>query len=130
MMSQIYANTQSVVVWLGPEMTDDSSFKNTLLVMGRLSQIPPEKSKTAVLSRLGNADTYQNLGIDFISEREWVCFGAFILRRWFCAMWVVQETFFAKKFIVFCGSNILPWSQITSASGPSRKPASDHYSTK
>jgi Heterokaryon incompatibility protein (HET) len=116
MMSQIYANAQNVVVWLGPEMPDDPGLKSALLVMGRLSQIPPEKFKIAVLSRLGNADTYQNLGIDFIGKREWVCFGAFILRRWFSRMWVVQETFFAKNFIVFCGSNILPWSQITSAS--------------
>lgn len=116
MMSQIYASAQSVVVWLGPEMPDDSGLKMALLVMGRLSQIPPAKFKTAVLSRLGNADTYQNLGIDFISKREWVCFGAFILRRWFCRMWVVQETFFAKNFVVFCGSNIISWSQITSAS--------------
>jgi hypothetical protein len=116
MMGQIYANAQSVVVWLGPEMPDDPGVKNALLVMRRLSQIPPARYKTAVLSRLGNADTYQNLGIDFISKREWVCFGAFILRRWFCRMWVVQETFFAKNFIVYCGSNILPWSQITSAS--------------
>jgi hypothetical protein len=116
MMSRIYARAQSVVVWLGPEMPDDPRLKKALLVMERLSQIPPEKFKTAVLSRLGNADTYQNLGIEFISKTEWVCFGSFVLRRWFGRMWVVQETFFAKKFIVFCGSNILPWSQITSAS--------------
>jgi hypothetical protein len=116
MMSRIYAGAQSVVVWLGPEMLDDPGLKKALLVMERLSQIPPEKFKTAVLSRLGNADTYQNLGIKLIPTSEWVSFGSFILRRWFGRMWVVQETFFAKKFIVFCGSNILPWSQITSAS--------------
>jgi Heterokaryon incompatibility protein (HET) len=116
MMSRIYAHAQSVVVWLGPEMPDDPGLKKSLLIMERLSQIPPEKFKTAVLSRLGNTDTYQNLGIQYIATNEWVCFGSFILRRWFSRMWVVQEAFFAKKFIVFCGPNILPWSQITSAS--------------
>jgi hypothetical protein len=116
MMSQIYANAQNVVVWLGPEMPDDPGCKSAMHVMEVLSQIPPARFKKTVLSRLGNLDTYQNLGIDFISKHEWVCFGAFILRRWFCRMWVVQETFFAKNFIVYCGSNIIPWSQITSAS--------------
>ena len=116
MMSQIYANAQNVVVWLGPEMPDDPGCESALRVMEVLSQILPARFKTAVLSHLGNADTYQNLGIDFISKREWVCFGAFILRRWFSRMWVVQETFFAKNFIIYCGSNILPWSQITAAS--------------
>ena len=115
MMSLVYDKAKSVVVWLGPEMPDDPGLKEAMLVMERLSHIPPERLKTAVLSSLSHSDTYENLGIEFIRYQQWICFGAFILRRWFGRMWVLQETFFARNFIVFCGSNILPWSKISSA---------------
>jgi hypothetical protein len=116
MMGWIYHEAQSVVVWLGPEMPDDPGLEITKTVLQRLAKIPHEKLETMVLSNLDSTDTYEVLGIDFVSSREWVCFGSFILRSWFARMWVVQETFFAKKFIVFCASEILDWKEITRAS--------------
>ncbi|KAF8862095.1 hypothetical protein BDZ45DRAFT_671400 [Acephala macrosclerotiorum] len=116
MMSRIYDQAQSVVVWLGPEMPDDPGVEITKTVLQRLAKIPHSKLETMVLSDLDNTDTYDILGVGPVSSREWVCFGSFILRSWFARMWVVQETFFAKKFIVFCGSNVLDWEEITSAS--------------
>ncbi|CZR54067.1 uncharacterized protein PAC_03950 [Phialocephala subalpina] len=116
MMGRIYSQAQSVVVWLGPEMPDDPGLEITKTVLQRLAKIPHEKLETMVLSDLDNTDTYEMLGIDPVDSWEWACFGSFILRSWFARMWVVQETFFAKKFIVFCGSKILDWEEITRAS--------------
>ncbi|KAF4635119.1 hypothetical protein G7Y89_g2986 [Cudoniella acicularis] len=115
MMSRIYNDAQGVVVWLGPERAEDR-LQTAISVMERLQEIPPEKLKTAVISDLDNIDTYENLSMKPISPEEWIFFAGFILRAWFSRMWVVQETFFAKKFIVFCGSTIIPWSLITHAS--------------
>ncbi|KAH8659320.1 heterokaryon incompatibility protein-domain-containing protein [Tricladium varicosporioides] len=116
MMSKIYHQAQNVVVWLGPEMGDDPGLETSLEVMDRLAMISDEKMKSAVITNLDLVETYEKLGIEPIDDGEWGTFAGFILRTWFGRMWVVQETFFAKNFIVLCGNLVLDWSKISAAS--------------
>ncbi|KAF4637062.1 hypothetical protein G7Y89_g1030 [Cudoniella acicularis] len=116
MMARIYNQAQNVVVWLGPVTPDDPKLETALLVMDRLKSIPQEKLKTEVLYDLRQVQMYENLGIEPIDSAEWDIFASFILRAWFGRMWVVQEAFFAKNFIIYCGEEIIEWSRIAAAS--------------
>ncbi|KAH6666294.1 heterokaryon incompatibility protein-domain-containing protein [Halenospora varia] len=116
MMSKIYNQAQNVVVWLGPEMGDDPGLETSLEVMNRLAEISDEKMRSAVITNLDLIETYDKLGIEPIDDGEWGTFAGFILRTWFGRMWVVQETYFAKNFIVLCGNLVLDWSKISAAS--------------
>ncbi|KAH0559693.1 hypothetical protein GP486_003790 [Trichoglossum hirsutum] len=113
MMNSIYKAAQTVVIWLG---IDDVHTKRAIDVMNRLSSIPPEKLGVELPSNLDDPEMYSALGIPYIEPQQWLDYAAFLQRSWFSRVWVIQEIFVARNVVVFCGSNVLLWSDISASS--------------
>ena len=124
LMSKIYRLARTVIVWLGvgdmhTNVTDSEGkiikdIKGPAIeVVDRLASIPLEKRHVEIPRDLEDPEVYRILGIEYIEPQSWLSYGAFLQRTWFSRVWVIQETFFAQKIVVFCGSLALAWSDIT-----------------
>ncbi|KAH0536279.1 hypothetical protein FGG08_006840 [Glutinoglossum americanum] len=113
MMNKIYQAAKTVVVWLGIE---DVHTRAAIEVMNRLSSIPPEKLKVELPPDLDDSEVYRALGIPYVEPQQWLDYAAFLQRSWFSRVWVIQEIFVARNIVVFCGSNVLLWSDISTSS--------------
>ncbi|KAI9773498.1 MAG: hypothetical protein M1839_002080 [Geoglossum umbratile] len=112
MMNRIYKAAQTVVVWLG---IDDEHTKLAIDVMNRLTSVPPEKLKVEIPPNLDDPEVYRVLGIPYVEPQQWLDYAAFLHRSWFSRVWVIQETFVARNIVVFCGTNVLLWSDISAS---------------
>ncbi|KAN0113261.1 Heterokaryon incompatibility protein (HET) domain containing protein [Hyaloscypha variabilis] len=113
MMERIYRQAQNVVVWLGP---DDTLTELGIEVMQRLASVPPEKRELDLPDDLDNPEVYIGLGIPFCTPQDWLALATFLQRTWFSRVWVLQESFAARRIAVFCGTHVLNWTDITAAS--------------
>jgi hypothetical protein len=113
MMADIYRHAQNVIVWLGP---DDSVTDRGIEAMHRLAAVPEDKHDIGIPSDLEDREGLKRLGLPYIPPRGWLALGTFFLRTWFRRIWVLQETFAAEDPVVFCGTHVLEWSNITAAS--------------
>lgn len=120
LMDVIYSKAETVVVWLGEE---DFHIPGALKVMEALAEVD--------LSRLEQAPYYDDfdaftafdtlieagkaLELPYIEAGEWRDYAAFLQRKWFERIWVVQEKVFAKKTEVFVGPHRLSWDYIIDA---------------
>ncbi|RDW66344.1 hypothetical protein BP6252_09979 [Coleophoma cylindrospora] len=113
MMDRIYKNAETVIIWLGPR---DNETSMALEVMRQIIEIPAQKaSNQKFTSSIGDEEIYQTLDIPYIEPYQWQAYASFLQRTWFSRIWVVQEAFFARKIHVILGTEILKWSDITSA---------------
>jgi hypothetical protein len=112
MMNRIYRSAQTVIVWLG---ISDVHTEHAIDVMSRLSSIPQENRDVSLPLDLDDPEMYQALGITDIEPQQWLDYAAFLKRTWFSRIWVIQETSVARNIVVFCGSHVLLWSDITNA---------------
>ncbi|KAL1873513.1 hypothetical protein Daus18300_003876 [Diaporthe australafricana] len=120
MMDLIYSNAQTVVVWLGEE---DFHTPGALKTMKALAEV--DFSKFEKMPFFDDYDAFtaydtlleagKILGLPDIEAGEWRDYAAFLQRKWFERIWVVQEKVFAKNTEVFVGHQKLPWHHIVKA---------------
>lgn len=113
MMNKIYKSAQTVIVWLG---ISDVHTRLAIEIVNRLASVAPEKAEIDLPSDLEAPEMYSILGIPDIEPQQWLDYAAFLLRTWFSRVWVVQETFVARNIVVWCGSHVLLWSDLTAGS--------------
>jgi hypothetical protein len=112
MMKRIYGQAQNVVIWLGP---DDLLTELGIRVMMRLARVLPQKREIELPDDLEDPEVYSVLDIPVCDSQDWLALGTFLLRTWFGRVWVLQESFFARNVVVFCGTHVLDWEDITAA---------------
>ena len=99
MMRDIYEAAQNVVVWLGPL---GPRVEHALKMVQRLATVALDRHYEFP-GKLANEDIGEILQIGPVGTQQWLDYAALLLRPWFSRIWVVQETFFAQRLIVFCG---------------------------
>lgn len=120
MMDFIYSRAENVVVWLGEE---DFHTAGALKVMEALAEVDYTRLEKAPYYDDFDAFTAYDtlveageaLGLPYIEAGEWRDYAAFLQRKWFERIWVLQEKVFAKKTEVLVGPHRLPWDYITEA---------------
>lgn len=120
MMDVIYRKAETVVVWLGEE---DFHTTGALKIMEALAKVDLTKFEKAPYYDDYDAFTAYDtlleasntLGLPYIEAGEWRDYAAFLQRKWFERIWVLQEKVFAKKTEVFVGPHKLSWDYIIEA---------------
>lgn len=120
MMDVIYSHSETVIVWLGEE---DFHTAGALKIMRALAEVDfngfEEKPYFDDYDAFTAYDTLleagKTLGLPYIEAGEWRDYAAFLQRKWFERIWVLQEKVFAKNTEVFVGSHRLSWDYIIEA---------------
>lgn len=120
MMDVIYSHAETVVVWLGEEDFHTAGALKTMKELAEVNLSAFEEKPyfddydafTAydTLIEAGKAFSFQN-----IDAGEWRDYAAFLQRKWFERIWVLQEKVFAKNTEVFVGPHKLSWNYIIEA---------------
>ncbi|KAH8904112.1 hypothetical protein BR93DRAFT_985429 [Coniochaeta sp. PMI_546] len=108
MMGRIYEKAQTVIIWLGRE---DEHLAGAAKVICRLSSFSPKQARRR-FQEIDDPELLETVGI---SQQQWMDYAAFLQRRWFGRIWVVQESFFSGNKEVWCGDRILPWWKLMTA---------------
>lgn len=119
-MDVIYSRAETVVIWLGEE---DFHTAGALKTMKALAEVNLNKFETAPYFDDYDAFTAydtlieagKTLGLPNIEAGEWRDYAAFLQRKWFERIWVMQEKVFAKNTEVFVGPHKLSWGYIIEA---------------
>ncbi|RYP40754.1 hypothetical protein DL767_001472 [Monosporascus sp. MG133] len=103
LMSLIYKQARSVVIWLGgeDEAAQDALQMMHLIVQKALTNI--QGFETARSMSITDENTYKILGLPRFTIRQWIRLYAFLNRAWFKRAWVIQEIAWAKNTTLFCG---------------------------
>lgn len=120
MMDVIYREAETVVVWLGEE---DFHTTGALKIMEALAKVDLTKFEEAPYYDDYDAFTAYDtlleasntLGLPDIEAGEWRDYAAFLQRKWFERIWVLQEKVFAKNTEVLVGPHKLSWDYIIEA---------------
>ncbi|KAI1735462.1 HET-domain-containing protein [Xylaria scruposa] len=123
MMDQIYQKAEGVLVWLGKE---DEHTGVAIKVLESLARVSPTLAKTPRTLRSFNMDSFRildslhgvckDIGMQDVRLQDLVHYAAFLERKWFTRMWVVQESFFSAATTVFCGKCEIKWAMIQDSS--------------
>ncbi|KAB5585121.1 heterokaryon incompatibility protein-domain-containing protein [Coniochaeta sp. 2T2.1] len=108
LMGRIYEKAHTVIIWLGHA---DEHLAGAAKVIHRLSSFSPKQARR----RFQDIDDPELLETVGISQQQWVDYAAFLQRRWFGRIWVVQESFFSGNKEAWFGDRILPWSKLMAA---------------
>ncbi|TRX93421.1 hypothetical protein FHL15_005696 [Xylaria flabelliformis] len=122
-MDQIYQKAESVLIWLGKE---DEHTGVAIKVLESLASVSPTLAKTPRTLRSFNMDSFRildslyglctDIGMQDVQLQDLVHYAAFLERKWFTRMWVVQESFFSAATTVFCGQCEIKWAMIQDSS--------------
>ncbi|KAK2597272.1 hypothetical protein N8I77_013132 [Diaporthe amygdali] len=120
MMDVIYRHAETVVIWLGEE---DFHTEGALKTMRALAEVSLKGFEEAPFFDDYDAFTAydtlleagKSLGLPDIEAGEWRDYAAFLQRKWFERIWVVQEKVFAQNTEVFVGHEKLSWDHIVKA---------------
>ncbi|KAI0878849.1 HET-domain-containing protein [Hypoxylon argillaceum] len=123
MMDIIYRGAESVLIWLGKE---DEHTGVAIKVLKSLARVSPALTQTPRRFRSFNTDSFRildsldklckDLGIRDVYLQDLLHYAAFLQRKWFTRMWVIQESFFAAATTVFCGEREIEWAAIKESS--------------
>ncbi|KAK0252347.1 hypothetical protein B0A54_10469 [Friedmanniomyces endolithicus] len=113
-MKSIFSDAQSVLVYVG-EAANDSA---VLLESVRDSTLAGTTRTPAIVTR--SKDGLTRIGDSmlhgpFVDNPMRCSLEAFLLRRWFSRIWVVQEVLLAKQATLICGEDEAPWSSFEAA---------------
>lgn len=108
MMSKIYSNCTSVIVWLG---LDDPNTRRPLIEMKILNSFAYEdfnarhklaraSSETAYAA---SSSIFHYLEIPPFTDEQWESLGLFLDRSWFHRVWTIQESFLPSNGELWCG---------------------------
>lgn len=125
MMGTLYEQAETVIVWLGPE---DETISDAFFVLERLGSVgrvlrnkEQLDEARAFLSHISMWDFYDascyraKLGIEPITDRQWLSVAALLHRPYFKRVWVIQEITQARRIVVVCGKRLLNWFKLSAA---------------
>ncbi|KAI0441352.1 HET-domain-containing protein [Xylaria telfairii] len=122
-MDKIYQRAESVLIWLGKE---DEHTVVAIRVLKSLASVSPALARTPGSFRSFNMDSFRildslnglckDIGIEDVHLQDLLHYAAFLERKWFTRMWVVQESFFSAATTVFCGEREIKWAMIQESS--------------
>ncbi|KAI8950746.1 HET-domain-containing protein [Xylaria longipes] len=122
-MDKIYQRAESVLIWLGKE---DEHTGVAIKVLKSLASVSPALAKTPRSFRSFNMDSFQildslkglckDIGAQDVHLQDLLHYAAFLERKWFTRIWVVQESFFSAATTVFCGEREIKWAMIQESS--------------
>ena len=113
-MGHIYANAETVVVWLAEE---DWNSKVATIFLERLLPKLENLMKREDQDRKFNYSfsdprLYERIGEDVFSQDIFDGLAAFFERTWFGRAWTFQEIVLARKVKVYCGPNKFDWAKL------------------
>ena len=100
LMANIYFSAFMVMAWLGNRLPRT---KVALNLIKYLNTIPEEKWSQMAKKSLHSTETYQTLGLRYISPEEWKALHSFMERKWFRRIWILQEYGLSKSMVMVCG---------------------------
>ncbi len=117
LMDQIYSNCFKVMVWLGPDQGVAPTDLELMLKLKSVDAYIEELARAyggSALSLLSQnqAQCLSMFGLPEITDPKWRILSAFLTRRWFKRLWVVQEVVMAHEIEVLCGRSIIEWPLI------------------
>ncbi|KAK1093550.1 hypothetical protein LTR48_002091 [Friedmanniomyces endolithicus] len=113
-MKSIFSDAQRVLVYVG-EAANDSA---VLLESVRDSTLARSSQNPAIVTSSNDEPTRigdSMLHGPFVDNPMRRSLEAFLLRRWFSRIWVVQEVLLAKQATLICGEDEAPWSSFEAA---------------
>lgn len=120
MMDVIYSLAETVVVWLGEEDFHTAGALKTMKALAEVDfntfeQQPYFDDYDAFTAYDTLIEAGHTLSFPDIEAGEWRDYAAFLQRKWFERIWVLQEKVFAKNTEVFVGPHRLSWNYIIEA---------------
>lgn len=120
MMDVIYSHAETVVVWLGEEDFHTAGALKTMKALGevdfnKFEQQPYFDDYDAFTAYDTLIEAGKTFSFPNIEAGEWRDYAAFLQRKWFERIWVLQEKVFAKNTEVFVGPHNLSWNYIIEA---------------
>ncbi|KAK7735765.1 hypothetical protein SLS63_003723 [Diaporthe eres] len=120
MMDVIYSRAETVVVWLGEEDFHTAGALKTMKALAEVNfntfeETPYFDDYDAFTAYDTMIEAGKTLRLPNIEAGEWRDYAAFLQRKWFERIWVVQEKVFAKNTKVFVGPHKLSWDYIIEA---------------
>ena len=105
MMGNIYKNAENVIVWLGLAKDDSDLAMKTLADSTRLEQYVNDVDN----AELTSVDISIRLKryVKDIDDARHIAILAFYGRSYWNRVWVQQEMYLAKRFMVYCGSKCI-----------------------
>ncbi|KAI1338346.1 heterokaryon incompatibility protein-domain-containing protein [Xylariaceae sp. FL0016] len=104
LMGNIYQRAMRVVIWpVSDEAIEDLVTNHSF-------------SSDGFAAGDGLITAAQVLGINDVDYQAWLDYGAFLQRKWFTRIWVVQEKYFADEPDALIGKHRMAWSIILKAS--------------
>ncbi|KAJ9157597.1 hypothetical protein NKR23_g371 [Pleurostoma richardsiae] len=98
MMTDIYRDAESVIVWLGDGTDDSGLAMRTVREWG-----PPEFKHDRHL-----LDIFMKSGFDGL-ERKWTALNKLFSRPYWSRRWVFQEILLGRSVKLHCGSDVVDW---------------------
>lgn len=120
MMDVIYNYAETVVVWLGEEDIHTAGALKTMKALAEVEfnnfeQQPYFDDYDAFTAYDTLIEAGKTFSFPNIEAGEWRDYAAFLQRKWFERIWVLQEKVFAKNTEVFVGPHKLSWNYIIEA---------------
>lgn len=120
MMDVIYSRAETVLVWLGEEDFHTAGALKTMKALAQVNlnafeETPYFDDYDAFTAYDTMIEAGKTLRLPNIEAGEWRDYAAFLQRKWFERIWVVQEKVFAKNTEVFVGPHKLSWDYIIEA---------------
>ncbi|KAK4495926.1 hypothetical protein PRZ48_013194 [Zasmidium cellare] len=119
MMREIYANAETVLVWLGED--GENTTIAALKTIRRLAkQSRRWQKRVAGLTQEEELSMWEKKNRLFWSERgpcgsDWRAVASFVRSDWFSRLWIIQEISFAKNVECFRGKCYIPWDDLETA---------------
>jgi hypothetical protein len=101
LMSRVYADASSVIIWLGKE---DSTTHEAIDVMEKNGDSLITNSLFDASNAYSHSDYVKWRQSDSITGREQHAVANLLLRTWFSRLWTLQEVLLPERTISFCGS--------------------------
>ncbi|KAM7184773.1 Heterokaryon incompatibility protein (HET) domain containing protein [Naviculisporaceae sp. PSN 640] len=113
MMRDIYENAKQVLIWLG------AAENNSHQAIYIIRQLAKYRSEIEAIGRPScwASDQLEAFGLNLhkgTTQKEWTTLQLFFDRPWFKRVWTVQEVAVARKAVLFCGDEEIPWDEMVS----------------
>jgi hypothetical protein len=114
-MPKIYSQAQSVLIWLGENVSGLEGVGESILQAQTL--LPTEAIDKKMLQEAsdglleGVATNRRNNQMNWL-DHDWESIAELLSRPWFRRKWVIQETVLAREATVICGEIVFPWKNL------------------
>ena len=109
-MADIYSKASQVLVWLGPASIDSSVALDCIKLVS--SKVTVDWDRYALVA-LSDEAHWTNVSTHLPFDREeFLALCNFLKRDWFGRLWIWQEVRLAKKALILCGTESIPWTTL------------------